>query len=205
MFIYKSNFRTVAMEIVLPFLLAFGLIILTELGDKTQLMTISFASRYSRKMVFLGAWLGMGAITIVGVIIGLLLHASLDITVVKVIAASIFIIFGIWTLIKKEEEEEEKREIPEKRVFIQTFLLFVLAEFGDKTQLAVIALTADYGEPIPILLGAVLGFAVVVAIGVLIGKEIGKRVETKWIVLVSGILFIVIGIIIAVEAFFPFE
>jgi putative Ca2+/H+ antiporter (TMEM165/GDT1 family) len=192
------------MDVVLPFFLAFGLIILTEMGDKTQLMTISFASRYSRKIVFLGAWLGMALITVVGVVIGILLGATFDQFWVKIIAAVIFIAFGVWTLARREEEEEEE-EIPDKKVFIQTFLIFVLAEFGDKTQVAVILLTANYGAPLAVLLGAVLGFAVVVAFGVLVGKEIGKRVETKWIVLVSGILFIVIGVIVAIEAFFPFD
>lgn len=191
------------MDVLLPFALAFGLIILTEMGDKTQLMTISFASRYSRKVVFLGAWLGMGVTTVIGVVIGILLGAAFDDFWIKIIASVIFVAFGVWTLVRREEEEEQK-EIPEKKVFIQTFLIFVLAELGDKTQVAVILLTANYGAPIAVLIGALLGFAVVVAVGVLIGREIGKRVETKWIVLVSGILFIVIGIIVAVEAFFPF-
>ena len=191
------------MDVLLPFALAFGLIIVTEMGDKTQLMTISFASRYSRKVVFLGAWLGMGLITVVGVVIGMLLGVAFDDFWVKIIASVIFIAFGVWTLLRREEEEEQK-EIPEKKVFVQTFLIFVLAEFGDKTQVAVILLTANYGAPIAVLVGALLGFAVVVAVGVLIGREIGKRVDTKWIVLVSGILFIVIGIIVAIEAFFPF-
>jgi putative Ca2+/H+ antiporter (TMEM165/GDT1 family) len=189
------------MDVLLPFALAFGLIIVTEMGDKSQLMTISFASRYSRKVVFLGAWLGMGLITVVGVVIGILLGVAFDDFWVKIIAAVIFIAFGVWTLWKREEKEEQK-EIPEKKVFIQTFLIFVLAEFGDKTQVAVILLTANYGAPIAVLIGALLGFAVVVAVGVLIGKEIGKRVETRWIVLVSGILFIIIGIIVAIEAIF---
>jgi putative Ca2+/H+ antiporter (TMEM165/GDT1 family) len=194
------------MDVILPFLVAFGMIIVTELGDKTQLMTISLASRYSRKTVFLGAWLGMGLITVVAVAIGLALGAAFDVFWVKIIAAAIFIAFGAWTLInRKEEEEEEKKDIPEEKVFAQTFALFVLAEFGDKTQLAMIALTATYsntfGAPVAILVGAFLGFAVVVAIGVLIGKEIGKRVDPKWIVLVSGILFIVIGVLVAIEAF----
>jgi putative Ca2+/H+ antiporter (TMEM165/GDT1 family) len=187
------------MDVVLPFVLAFGLIILTEMGDKTQLMTISFASRYSRKIVFLGAWLGMGLITVIGVVIGILMGVAFDDFWVKIIASVIFIVFGVWTLAKREEEEEQK-EIPDKKVFLQTFLIFVLAELGDKTQVAVILLTANYSAPIPVLLGALLGFAVVVAVGVLIGREIGKRVDTKWIVLVSGILFIVIGVIVAIEA-----
>ncbi|MCK5290766.1 MAG: TMEM165/GDT1 family protein [Thermoplasmata archaeon] len=191
------------MDVVLPFLLAFGFIILLELGDKTQLITISFASRYSKKMVFLGGWLGMGLVTVIGVVIGILLGAAFDDFWIKIIASVIFIVFGVWTLVKREEEEV-KKDIPDKKVFSHTFIFLVLAELGDKTQVMVIWLTAHYEAPLSVLFGALLGFAVVVAIGVLIGKEIGKRVDAKWIVLVSGILFIVIGIIVAIEAFFPF-
>lgn len=191
------------MDVVLPFLLAFGFVILFELGDKTQLMTISFASRYSKKMVFLGSWLGLGLVTGIGVVIGVFLGAAFDDFWIKIIAAVIFIAFGVWTLVRRKEEEVRK-DIPDKKVFSHTFIFLVLAELGDKTQVMVIWLTAHYEAPLSVLFGALLGFAVVVAIGVLIGKEIGKRVDAKWIVLVSGILFIVIGIIVAVEAFFPF-
>lgn len=194
------------MEAIIAFAVAFGMIILAELGDKTQLMTISFSSRYSRRTVFLGAWLGMGLVTVVGVAIGLALGTAFDAIWVKVIAAAVFIIFGVWTLVKREgDEREEKSEISDKGVFLQILFLFLLAEFGDKTQLAVIALTAAYsavyGAFVAILIGAILGFAVIVAVGVLIGKEIGKRVDSKKIVVMSGILFIIIGLLVAVEAF----
>ncbi len=192
------------MDVIVPFLLAFVMIMVTELGDKTQLMTISLASRYSRRTVFLGAMLGMGLVAVIGVAIGLLLGAAFDVFWVKIIAAVIFIVFGVWTLIKREEAEETK-DIPDQRVLAQSFFLFFLAELGDKTQIAVIALTATYSEsfggPAAILIGALLGFSIIIAIGVLIGREIGKRVDPKWIVLVSGILFIVIGVIVGIEAF----
>ncbi|TET90113.1 MAG: TMEM165/GDT1 family protein [Methanomassiliicoccales archaeon] len=181
-------------------LLALGIVVVAELGDKTQLMTISFASRYSRRTIYIAAVLGMGIITVIGVAIGVALYASLPIFYVKIVSAAIFIFFGVWVLLKKEERLEEK-EIPEKKVFIQTFILFILAEFGDKTQLAVISLTATSGHPWSVLVGALIGFALVVAVGVLIGKEIGKRVKLEWIVLASGIIFIIIGVILAVEAF----
>jgi putative Ca2+/H+ antiporter (TMEM165/GDT1 family) len=191
------------MDVILPFLLAFGFVILFELGDKTQLMTISFASRYSKKIVFLGSWLGLGLVTVIGVVIGILIGAAFDDFWIKIIASVIFIAFGVWTIINRKEEED-KKDIPDKKVFSQTFLFLVLAELGDKTMVMVILLTANYQAPLSVLLGALLGFAVIVAIGVLIGKEIGKRVDQKWIVLVSGALFIIIGVIVALEALFTF-
>lgn len=188
------------MDVLYFLLLALGIVVVAELGDKTQLMTISFASRYSRRTIYIAAVLGMGIITVIGVAIGVALYATLPIFWVKIVSAAIFIFFGVWVLLKKEEQLEEK-EIPEKKVFIRTFILFILAEFGDKTQLAVISLTATSGYPWSVLVGALIGFALVVAVGVLIGREIGKRVKLEWIVLASGIIFIIIGVILAVEAF----
>ncbi|UCD92410.1 MAG: TMEM165/GDT1 family protein [Methanobacteriota archaeon] len=190
------------MDVLYFLLLALGIVVVAELGDKSQLMTISLASRYSRRTIYLAALLGLGIITIIGVAIGIALYAALPIFYVKIVAAAIFIFFGVWVLMKKEEQLEEK-EIPEKKVFIQTFILFVLAEFGDKTQLAVISLTATSGYPASVLIGALIGFALVIAVGVLIGREIRKRVKLEWIVLASGIIFIIVGVIMAIEAFLP--
>ena len=89
-------------------------------------------------------------------------------------------------------------------MFSTTFIMISIAEFGDKTQFMVIALTAQYGAPILVFLGAILAFALIVGIGVAVGKKLSEKVSTKWIELGSGILFIVIGILFILEPFiFP--
>lgn len=178
------------------------LIFVLELGDKTQLMTISFASKYSRRAVFIGVFCALSVVTVLGVVIGYVLHAALPVSLIQGIAAAVFIILGIWIILRREEEQKiETEEIPEKRVFLNTFLLTALAELGDKTQIAVILLSAESGLPLAVLTGALIGFLLIVAIGVIIGREISKRVSRKWIVLASGIVFILIGIITIVEMF----
>jgi putative Ca2+/H+ antiporter (TMEM165/GDT1 family) len=195
----------------IPLAVAFVTIFLAELGDKTQLITISFASKYPRMPVFFGVFLAISAITIIGVVVGTVLVSIIPIQLVKVLSGAIFIIFGIWTLISKEEElEEGEDEIksggnhePKKgKVFSTAFIMTALAEFGDKTQLAAIALTAQYGEPFLVYLGAILAFAVIVGIGVVLGKKISEKVESEWIEKGSGILFIALGLIFIVEALF---
>ncbi len=187
----------------IPLAAAFVVIFLAELGDKTQLVTISFASKYPRVPVFFGVFLGMSMVTVLGVLVGTILFQVIDVTYVKILSGTIFIIFGIWTLWEakgEEDEEEEVKEIKNKSVFSTTFILISIAEFGDKTQFMVIALTAQYGAPVLVFIGAILAFALIVGIGVYVGKKLSEKVSTRWIELGSAILFIVIGVLFIVEA-----
>jgi putative Ca2+/H+ antiporter (TMEM165/GDT1 family) len=188
----------------IPFVAAFVVIFLAELGDKTQLVTISFASKYPHIPVFFGVFLGMSMVTILGVAVGTILFNVIDVFYVKILSGAIFIIFGIWTLreVKKQEEEKdrEKSEVKNKKVFSTTFIMISIAEFGDKTQFMVIALTAQYSAPILVFLGAILAFALIVGIGVILGKKISEKISSKWIDIGSALLFIIIGIIFIVEA-----
>ncbi|UCE36622.1 MAG: TMEM165/GDT1 family protein [Thermoplasmata archaeon] len=193
------------MDWFIPLTVTFVAIFLAELGDKTQLVTISFASKYPHVPVFFGVFLGMSMITVLGVVLGTILFEFIPIIAVKILSGLIFLIFGVWTLLKREEEEEEvedqdSKKIDDKSIFSTTFIMISLAEFGDKTQFAVIALTAQYGSPFMVLLGAVLAFALIVGIGVVLGKKLSEKVSTKWIEFGSGILFIVIGILFIAEA-----
>jgi putative Ca2+/H+ antiporter (TMEM165/GDT1 family) len=185
----------------IPLAVTFAAIFLAELGDKTQLITISFASKYPHVPVFFGVFLAMSAVTVLGVVVGTILFEFIPILYVKVLSGGIFIIFGIWTLIGKEEEDEEENiEMGKKSVFSTTFVMTALAEFGDKTQFAVIALTAQYGAPLLVLIGAVAAFALIVGIGVVVGRKLSEKVSAEWIEKGSGILFIAIGIVFIVEA-----
>ncbi|UCG69935.1 MAG: TMEM165/GDT1 family protein [Thermoplasmata archaeon] len=187
----------------IPLVVTFIAIFLAELGDKTQLVTISFASKYPHVPVFFGVFLGMSMVTVLGVLAGTVLFSVIDVTYVKILSGAIFIIFGIWTLWEAKSEEEEEDEVKEaknKSVFSTTFMLISIAEFGDKTQFMVIALTAQYESPILVFIGAILAFALIVGIGVVLGKKLSEKVSTRWIELGSGILFIVIGILFILEA-----
>lgn len=188
----------------IPFVAAFVVIFLAELGDKTQLLTITFASKYPHIPVFFGVFLGISMVTILGVVVGTILFNVIDVFYVKMLSGAIFIIFGIWTLweVKKQKDEKdrEKSEVRNKNVFSTTFIMISIAEFGDKTQFMVIALTAQYSAPILVFLGAILAFALIVGIGVILGKKISEKVSSKWIDIVSSLLFIIIGILFIIEA-----
>jgi putative Ca2+/H+ antiporter (TMEM165/GDT1 family) len=186
----------------IPLAVTFAVIFLAELGDKTQLITISFASKYPHVPVFFGVFLGVSMITLLGVIVGTALFEFIPIFYVKILAGEIFVLFGVWTLyvMKMEEGVNEKVEADKKNIAFTTFIMISLAEFGDKTQFAVIALTVQYGAPIIVFIGAVLAFALVVGIGVFLGKKLSEKVSSKWIELGSALLFVIIGLIFIAEA-----
>ena len=156
--------------------------------------------------MFFGVFLGLCIVTALGVLIGTILFEFIPILYIKILSGAIFIAFGIWTIKETRggKEEEEVKENGNKSVFSTSFILISIAEFGDKTQFMVIALTAQYGAPIFVFLGAILAFALIVGIGVFVGKKLSERVDTKLIELGSGILFIVIGVLFIIEALLSF-
>ncbi len=190
-------------------MLWFGIILITfmtvfvaELGDKSQLITISLASRYDeKKIVFLGLLLGTALVTVLSVALGTLVFRFVPMRTVKISAALIFIVFGVLTFRKRKKDVEEVKK-KKGGAMSTAILLSIFAEFGDKTQLAIIALTAHYGSPVFVFIGAIAGLGTITAIGVLLGSKIGDLFERDKIDLITGGLFIVIGMVFLIEALF---
>lgn len=176
------------------FALAFGLIFLAELGDKTQLVVLMMATRF-RALVVLAAVLTAtllinGFSVVVGGAAGRLLPAAL----VKVLAGLAFIAFGLWTL-KGEREEDEA--VPRPRRFRSPFLIisltFFLAEFGDKTMLSTAALAATQ-TPLPVWLGATVAMGVASAVAVVVGNILGKKLPERPLQLGAAVIFLLFGL-----------
>lgn len=197
---YKTTSVVSLMNWIILLLFTFGIVALAEIGDKTQLMTISLASKYHVKPVFWGIFLGMGLITVVGVVVGTVLYSFIPPYYVKVLASLIFIFFGVYSLYQEETEDEE--DFSSKKIFTTSFFLALVAEFGDKTQLVVIALTAQYEAPIVVLLGALAGLGLVIGIGVAFGSKLTEIVEKEKIELAASLLFIIVGVISLVNTLF---
>ncbi len=186
------------MSWIFVILIAFGIIALAEFGDKTQLITVTLASKYRATPVFWGMFLGMSVITLLGVIVGTALYSLVPLVIVKVIAGALFIFFGVYTFFS--EEEDEVVVIEDRHIFRNSFVLSAVSEFGDKTQFAVIALTAHYTAPLPVLVGAICALAFVVGIGTLLGEKISQYISREKIELGAAILFVIFGAIFLVEA-----
>ncbi len=195
------------MEGVVPFVSALGLIALLELGDKTQLVTISLATRHPWKDVLAGAVLGLVAATAIGAAVGGILATTLGawLTYIKIGGGILFILIGVWTVaqaVRHHFQEEPEETVREKRSAFATATSFnFLAEFGDKTQIAVIILAATYDAPVSVFLGGSAGLALIAVSSVVIGTGLAKVLSEKWLRLVSTALFILAGVLLIVEAF----
>jgi putative Ca2+/H+ antiporter (TMEM165/GDT1 family) len=173
----------------------FATIFLAEMGDKTQLMTISFAAKYPRWLVFWAVFLAMALLTAMAVLIGEAIVQVVPLDYIKVASGAVFIAFGAWGIYKRNEEEGEVAQENGKgrKPFFMIFGMLVLAELGDKTQLMAIALSAKYHAPLPVMLGGILGFAAVVAVGVLAGELISRKVRRAHIAIGAGLFSIALG------------
>ena len=195
------------MEGLVPFVAALGLIALLELGDKTQLVTISLATRHPWRDVLAGVVLGLVAATAVGAAVGGLLAATLGtwLTYIKIAGGVLFILMGLWTIVqalRHHARGESEESVTERRSAFATAASFgFLAEFGDKTQLAVIILSATYDAPVSVFLGGSVGLALIAVSSVLIGVGLARVLSEKWLRLISTVLFIIAGVLLILEAF----
>ena len=174
-----------------PLLSTFLLIMVAELGDKTQLTVISLSCQYKAKAVFLGAMLAFLTVDGISTVIGGPLLALLPIQIVHIISGVVFIIFGIVPLLRREEKEVELKKTSRFPI-LSSFSLVALMELGDKTQIITITLAAQY-PPLMVLVGLTLAFAVLTGVAVLIGAKVVARLPMKWLKLGTSALFIILG------------
>jgi putative Ca2+/H+ antiporter (TMEM165/GDT1 family) len=182
---------------------SFALVALAELGDKTQVAVITLSCKFKAFSVFVGAMLAFLVSTGVAVAIGDALTLVLPTFWIRIAAALIFLVFGIFTIISlmlKKSETESKTEREARNGVFSSFSMIVLMELGDKTQLSVIALTAEYELPLFVFAGVMLAFALVTAIGATLGMALTKIVPLKYIQLASGIIFMLLGVVFLITS-----
>jgi putative Ca2+/H+ antiporter (TMEM165/GDT1 family) len=185
------------MESLLAFGAALGLIAFLELGDKTQLATISLATRRPPMAVLGGAATGLTAATSIGAAIGGLLTAALTgwLSVIRIAGGFLF-----RALRGRRDEPETKPSHPGNRnAFVEAAGLLFLAEIGDKTQIAVIILAATYAAPISIFAGASLAETLIAVTSVMIGKGLARALASKSLELVGAGLFLIAGVWLVVD------
>lgn len=177
------------------FIKAFILIFFAEMGDKSQLIAMTFATQYKLKTVLIGIFIGTAINHMLAVTIGVFLSQLIPISIVQVLASLFFLIFGLLTL--REEPEESTDQ--EKKLSIHPVMMiatvFFIGELGDKTQLTTIALASHSLAPIITLAGTVLGMFVTSIMGILIGYKFGKDIPEFTIKIVSASIFIIFGFI----------
>ncbi|MHA1755043.1 MAG: TMEM165/GDT1 family protein [Candidatus Odinarchaeia archaeon] len=173
------------------------LILISELGDKTMVMSVVFSARYGKSVLILLAILSaLIAVTLIGIGTGIIIFEVIPQYVFKYISSGLFLILGVYYLIKKETDDSEHTNPDIKSTLTSIFAFIFISEFGDKTQLAVISLTITTLDPLGVLLGAIAGFAVINTIAVILGNIISEKISIRLFQKISAVVFIVFGILI---------
>ena len=174
------------------FVTSLGLVVLAEMGDKTQLLAMAFATRYVWKTVLWGVFAATLVNHFLAVMVGNYLDHFLPMEYIKIAAAAAFILFGLWTLRGDTLKGEEKRF--HYSPFWTVAIAFFFVEMGDKTQLATVALAAEFNTIIPVWLGTTAAMVIADAIAIGVGIVLGKRIPEKTIKWVAAFIFIAFGL-----------
>jgi len=174
---------------------SFALIAAAEIGDKSQLVCMTLASRHRAMPVLLGAIAAFAFLNTLAVIFGVAIASWLPESIVAAIVAVLFAVFGVHSLrIKADGSEEEIKVKSGHGIFFTTFLLITLAEFGDKTQLAVVALSSA-AVPVAVWLGSTFALAFTSALGILAGRTLLKKVSLGLLHKISGSIFLGLSVL----------
>jgi len=183
---------------------SFALIAAAEIGDKSQLVCMTLASRHRAMPVLLGAIAAFAFLNTLAVMFGIAIASWLPAYIVATIVAILFAAFGIHSLrVEMEDENEEIKEKSGHSIFFTTFLLITVAEFGDKTQLAVVGLSST-AAPIAVWLGSTVALASTSALGILAGRTILQKVPLVLLHRISGTIFLMLSVFAGYRAYISY-
>lgn len=182
------------------FLLSFGVVFLAELGDKSQLMALAFASRYRAMTVLLAVTIATLIVHAGSVLLGSMFALVLPTSAIQVAAGLAFFGFAAWTLRGDTlgEADEGRATRTGRWALVTIGTAFFLAELGDKTMLATVTLAATE-EPIGTWLGSTAGMVAGDAIAIAIGAFLGTRLPERAIALFAAGAFVVFGALLIAE------
>lgn len=169
---------------------------LGEMGDKTQVLALLLAVRYRRSGpilsgIFIATLLTMGVTALVGTTISSLVPREL----LRWLLVVMFFAVAAWTLVPEDEEDED--EVPMKSsssLVLAAFVTFILAELGDKSQLATLVMAAKYGDFGSVMAGATLGEMLAISPAVLLGKTTAAWIPMRRVRMAAAALFALLGL-----------
>ena len=180
---------------------AFTLIALAEIGDKSQLVCMTLATRHRHWPVLLGATTAFLVLNTLAVLFGASVSGWVPERVMAGIVAILFGAFGIHAFLSQEQlESQDFLEKPGHGIFFTTLFLILIAEFGDKTQIAVAGLAGSMAA-LPVWIGATVPLILVSALGVWAGRTILQRLPLRWLHRVGGGIFLVFAVAAGWRAF----
>lgn len=176
-------------------LVSTGVVALAEIGDKTQLLAFLLAARFKKPVPII---LGILAATVVNHglagALGAWITHSISPDILRWVLGASFIGMAIWTMIPDKIEDEETQVAKHFGVFGATLITFFLAEMGDKTQIATIAMAAHYADPLLVVIGTTLGMLIADVPAVFVGDKLANKIPMKLVHSVAAAVFAVLGI-----------
>ena len=172
-----------------------GVVALAEIGDKTQLLAFILAARFKKPLPII---LGILVATVVNHglagALGAWITAAVRPEVLRWVLGLSFIGMAIWTLIPDEIEEDETQVAQRLGVFGATLVTFFLAEMGDKTQIATVAMAAHYADPLWVVVGTTLGMLIADVPAVFVGDQLAGRIPMRLVHGIAAAVFAALGL-----------
>ncbi|OGB01492.1 MAG: hypothetical protein A3G29_17345 [Burkholderiales bacterium RIFCSPLOWO2_12_FULL_64_99] len=178
-------------------LVSTGVVALAEMGDKTQLLAFILAARFKKPLPII---LGILVATVLNHglagALGTWITTTLSPDVLRWVLGLSFLGMAIWTMIPDKIEEEETNIASRLGVFGATLITFFLAEMGDKTQIATVAMAAHYAQPLLVVIGTTLGMLIADVPAVFVGDKFAARIPMKLVHTIAAAIFAVLGLLV---------
>ena len=178
-------------------LLSAVLVFVAELGDKSQLLSMTFATRYRARTVILGAGLACAAINLVSALAGNAIGDAFPRAAVRLAGGVLFLLFAVLALRDVAKADEPKPSARGGRAVVVVALAFTLSEVGDKTMLATMTLATQY-HWLLVWIGSTIGMLVSIVLAVVVGRTLLTVVPLRLVHLLSAALFAIVGVLLLV-------
>ncbi|MBA4263485.1 MAG: hypothetical protein C0453_00260 [Comamonadaceae bacterium] len=176
-------------------LVSTGVVALAEIGDKTQLLAFILAARFKKPVPIIAGILVATLVNhgLAGAL-GVWITTVLTPEVLRWVLGASFLAMAVWTLIPDKINEDDTRVATRFGVFGATLITFFLAEMGDKTQIATVALAAHYAAPVLVVLGTTLGMLIADVPAVFVGNKLAAKIPMKLVHGIAAAVFAVLGV-----------
>jgi putative Ca2+/H+ antiporter (TMEM165/GDT1 family) len=178
-----------------------GVVALAEMGDKTQLLAFILGARFKKPVpIILGILLATLVNHGLAGALGAWITSVVSPDAMRWVLGLSFMGMAIWTLIPDKIEEEETQVAQKLGVFGATFVTFFLAEMGDKTQIATVALAAHYAAPLMVVIGTTLGMLVADVPAVFVGNKFAAKIPMRLVHSIAAGIFAIMGVLTLLKA-----
>lgn len=185
------------------FWIAFFFVFMAEMGDKTQLMTLTFATRYRARTVLAAVLIATLVIHLFSVSLGEIIGLALPLFWINLLAGIIFVCFGLWTLRQEETVNERSPSRDRFGPLITVAATFFLAEIGDRTMLATVMIATRERSFFSVWFGSTAGMALANGLAIMVGRLLGKRLPEKLLHYGTALIFVISGLFALVKAIRP--